>query len=574
MIFLRPWAFLLLLIPFFFLYKGYKNGYFQSPWKHVLDAHLMPHLMVQKNNQGLSKKTISFLCALWVWLTFAAAGPAFYKTTVETASSQNGLVVVLDMSPAMSEQKLFTTKLKLFDLLKSQKEDLIGLVLTDQYAYTALPITPDKTLFQNIIPTISRETIPILGSNPASGVNQAVQLLKQSNLKNGRILLITGGLVEPNSLNQVIKKSPYPVSILGIGTNEKLPADIGNGNFWKQSDGTPYLTTLAADTLSKNSRFSYHSLDNADLKYLLPEHPVSDLQKSNDTIEIYQDIGIYMLLPALLLVAFAFKPGILWSLFFFILLSENVYASSPFFRKEQENYLTQVKAVNAYRNGLYEQAAALFSLDPSADGFYNTGNSLANLGQIDKAIAAYEEALLLNPSHKDARFNLEYLKKQKNQDPSQNLKNNQNLDPSQNTNSSESSQNSQINQPSQQQNNNKEDPQNNPSAQQKEQNSPYPQKSPQPNENNSDNNPPHNSSQSSEKKTSPSKQETNQKEQTSSSQDKNSSVQNSSDDSLSYEGKSVTQDMQQQQEWLDRVQSDPGRVLKYRLYRQYKEKLK
>ena len=47
MIFLRPWAFLLLLIPLFFIYKGYRSGFFQSAWKQVLDPHLMPHVMVR-----------------------------------------------------------------------------------------------------------------------------------------------------------------------------------------------------------------------------------------------------------------------------------------------------------------------------------------------------------------------------------------------------------------------------------------------------------------------------------------------------------------------------------------------
>ncbi len=540
MIFLRPWAFLLLLIPVFFIYKGYRSGFFQSAWKHVLDPHLMPHVMVRLKSDGLSRKMLFFLLGLWCWLTLAAAGPAFYKTTVETVARQKGLVVVLDMSPAMTEQKLFTARLKLFDLLKMQHETLVGLVITDQYAYTALPLTQDTALFQNIIPTISRQVIPIIGSNPAGGINQAVQLLQQSGLTSGQILLLTGGIIDEKPILQAISKSPYPVSILGIGTSDKVPADLGNGVFWEEREGIPYLTSLPKEKLSSQARFAYHTLDNADLKALLPETEPADLKKSDETVPIYQDIGIYMLLPAVVLVAFVFKPGVLWGLLLIICLSGTVQAS-PFLRQEQELYQTQMQAVKAYRNGQYEQAAVLFSKDPTANGFYNTGNALALSGQIDKAIAAYEQALKLNPAHQDARFNLEYLKKQQPPPPPQqgNDKNEaggQGSSDNQNGGSSEQT-----------------DAQNTPDSSEAQQES-SPKESDTSESSTSDNNP-RNRSQEASARQQP--------------------FQSSADTNTSdTKERPVTQDMQQQQEWLDRVQSDPGRVLKYRLYRQYKEQIR
>lgn len=546
MIFLRPWAFLLLLIPLFFIYKGYRSGFFQSAWKQVLDPHLMPHVMVRLQSAGLSKKMLFFLLGLWCWLTLAAAGPAFYKTTVETAVRQKGLVVVLDMSPAMTEQKLFTARLKLFDLLKMQHETLVGLVITDQYAYTALPLTQDTALFQNIIPTLSRQVVPIIGSNPAAGIHQAVLLLQQSGLTTGQILLITGGIVDEKPIMQAALKSPYPVSILGIGTSDKVPADLGNGVFWEDPDGTPYLTFLPKEKLSSHARFVYHTLDNTDLQTLLPETVPTDFKKADESIPIYQDIGIYMLLPAVVLVAFVFKPGVLWSVLLMICLSGSPQAASPFLRQEQETYQIQMQAVKAYRNGQYEEAAALFSTDPTANGFYNTGNAWAHAGQIDKAIAAYEQALKLNPAHQDARFNLEYLKKQQPPQP-----------PQQGDGQNEAA--GQKDKTDDTGGQGASDTRNDGSSDQRDsQNAP-------------------DASQTQSQSKEPDASDTPQADQGRPSQEPSGQQRpqpSGHSDTSDRQERPVTQDMQQQQEWLDRVQSDPGRVLKYRLYRQYKEQIR
>jgi len=48
-----------------------------------------------------------------------------------------------------------------------------------------------------------------------------------------------------------------------------------------------------------------------------------------------------------------------------------------------------------------------------AEAWYNYGNAQYRLGQFDKAIQAYREALNLNPKDQDAKFNLELLQKQK-----------------------------------------------------------------------------------------------------------------------------------------------------------------
>ena len=74
-------------------------------------------------------------------------------------------------------------------------------------------------------------------------------------------------------------------------------------------------------------------------------------------------------------------------------------------------------ATEAYSAGEYAKAAELYenalsTLGESARIYYNLGNAYYKMNQIPSAILNYERALLLNPSDKDARFNLEIAKLQ------------------------------------------------------------------------------------------------------------------------------------------------------------------
>lgn len=73
------------------------------------------------------------------------------------------------------------------------------------------------------------------------------------------------------------------------------------------------------------------------------------------------------------------------------------------------------KGVAAYRAGRYAQATREFTVEDGADEtvatIYNLGNSLAQLGEFQKAIGAYQRVLRFNPEHADAIHNLEIVKK-------------------------------------------------------------------------------------------------------------------------------------------------------------------
>ena len=68
------------------------------------------------------------------------------------------------------------------------------------------------------------------------------------------------------------------------------------------------------------------------------------------------------------------------------------------------------KASSAFRDQDYDMALKYYQEITTTDGFYNLGNTYAAKGDIKAAMAAYEHALNLDPTHQDAKHNLDVLK--------------------------------------------------------------------------------------------------------------------------------------------------------------------
>ena len=94
-----------------------------------------------------------------------------------------------------------------------------------------------------------------------------------------------------------------------------------------------------------------------------------------------------------------------------------------------------------YKQGRYDDAAATYQklaqdgtdTERQASTYYNMGNTYVKQRKLDEAIEAYKNALRLTPDDKEAKFNLAYAKKLK-QDEDKKNDQNQNQDQNQDRN--------------------------------------------------------------------------------------------------------------------------------------------
>lgn len=398
MILMRPWLLILWLLPLLWLHA--QNTGKIGAWKKICDEHLLPYLSVKVKGR---KKTFykGYLTLLWMWLVLAASGPAFFQQQEETFLEKKAIVAVLDLSPAMTESLLAEARFKLFDFVKTTSAD-VGFVISDAQAYTVVPITPDKAIIQQVLPTVDSTVAPMLGSAPEKGLQRADDLLKQAGYTQGQILLLTAGIVNMDALEQAAKNISYPISILGFGESAPHPM-MWKKDFWKDALGIPYQAALDVRRLDAIGFYQKSVLDNRDLDKINQQTGV--MERTPQPWEDYQDIGVWMVLFALPFAAVLFRRGLLFIVILCVLSTSS--QASWFMRQEQEDYTLSQQGIQAYRQKDFEQAEHLFA---AAHNVYNQANARAMQHDFPGAIELYEQELAAHPDNEDARFNRDYLK--------------------------------------------------------------------------------------------------------------------------------------------------------------------
>ena len=319
--------------------------------------------------------------------------------------------------------------------------------------------------------------MPHQGSYPEKALQKAVELFRQASVVNGHVLMVTDGIDSPGISGAVNKLTDagYSLSILGIGTEEGAPIANRSGGFVKDQRGSIVLSRLDAQKLQDVARqgngvFRKMSANDSDINHLLQVVSPSKMQeefsvqkeKLNLSADQWREEGPWILILLLPLIALIFRRGYLVILLAVILpFPHGAYAfewSSLWKNQDQQaaSALEQGdsksaaemfsdpewKAAASYRAGDYQKAIESLQDIQNPDAIYNRGNALARTGDIQQAIQAYEEALKLDPQHKDAKYNRdllqEYLEKQQQQQQQDNNQSQNNEDNRDNKNSQDS----------------------------------------------------------------------------------------------------------------------------------------
>ncbi len=421
--FLRPWWLLGLIIPAAVYVFTYKNSQIQSAWQKVCDKNLLDYLLIKNNGTKGYKASVS-AALITLFLVMALAGPTWLKKENPALSVENPVMILLNMSGEMwnkdvSPSRIERAKYVIKDLTKSLKNTESGLIVYSKEPFMITPLTEDTSLIDNIMSALQLDIMPQDGDRLDRAIELAVSRMQKTGLPHGNLIVITSNVGErfDAALTGASQASDagFDVNIVNISktTNDKLQmvADKGNGLYLNYQQSLAPLIQKINDITAK------------------------EIKQSKNMQTVWEDMGWYLLwLPALLFL-FSFRRGafvIILGCFFNIytaeaswFLNDNQEALHDF---EKQNYAeaaekftdTQWKGAAAYKNGDYEAAYENFLQKTDATALYNQGNALAKGGKIAEAIKKYEEALQKQPDFADAKFNLEYLKKQQQQKNQQN----------------------------------------------------------------------------------------------------------------------------------------------------------
>lgn len=437
----------------------------QSGWQSVLASHLYQHLIT---TAGLKKirPPLFLLGFCWTLAAIALAGPTWERLPQPVYQLNTGKVVLIDMSLSMratdvKPDRLTRAKYKAIDLVNAITEGETGLVAYAGDAFTISPLSSDAQNLTTLIPSLTPEIMPIAGSDPALGLQAAIELLNNAGYQQGEIFWITDGVTnqQMKEVSEIFNDSTFRLSVLGVGTEQGAPIKQLNGELLKNSRGAIVIPKLTVDNLKSLSRSSggrYASMqsDDSDITYLIEQTLIEQDQTEDEEAkqekfgDKWHELGPYLLLIILPFAAYSFRRGIVTVVFIGVLLP----TYSPEARADwwQNMWKTpDQQAMQAYNKNQYEQAANTFDdnlwqgtahyknndyqaalesfsqVKPSdksyTDATYNAGNALAQLGEIDQAIAAYDEVLQQQPDHEEAITNkalLEKLKEQQDQEQS------------------------------------------------------------------------------------------------------------------------------------------------------------
>jgi Ca-activated chloride channel family protein len=423
------------------LLRGRADG---GGWRSVVEPSLRPYVLAEP--EVLRDSRLALVAALAAWLlgVVALAGPAWERLPVPAFRSDEALVVALDLSRSMDAgdvepSRLARAKLKLLDLLERRAAGQTALVVFSTHAFTVTPLTTDTRTISSLVTAVDTNIMPTQGGSIAAGLTKAAMLLEQTGLSSGDILLITDSEVDAADLDLAgeLAGDGYRVSVLAVGTDQGAPIPRAEGGFVTDSNGQVVIPQLDASSLQRlvaagGGRFAALAPNDRDLDTLFPAALPLDVALDEAAGEQYEadvwlDRGLVLAVVLLPLLALSFRRG--WICGFALvalapLPRAHAFEWQDLWQRPDQRGLEALEAQQAeqaaqlfenpewrsaaqYRAGQFEESAVTLANVESAASHYNRGNALAKAGQLPAAIAAYDRALELDPGNEDARYNRE-----------------------------------------------------------------------------------------------------------------------------------------------------------------------
>jgi len=418
----------------------------QSAWKQYISPHLSQLLVTQTVEKTHQPKWVLIAC--WIIAVIALAGPALNKQSLPVFATEQGRVLIMDMSQSMyaidlSPNRLSYAKFRATDLLNELKEGETGLIAYAGDAYTISPLTRDSSTILNLLPTLSPDIMPTKGSNLAAALSLAEKLLAQGGHVSGDIIVMTDG-ISAQQFNQATSavNDRYRLSIMAFGSKQGAPIRLADGQLLRDNSNEVVVAKTDYGLLQKLVKQHQGILvpaqtDGSDIstltQWLASDGKASETELAGET---WQDLGPYLAMLLVIPILMSFRQGLLTVMLNPVLLlsaamaiglthsqpaqasvwqdlwqtqdqqAESAFQQGEFAQAADTFKDTQWRASAHYKAGNYKQALAEFEQNNTAQGLFNQGNALMHLKDYPEAITRYQKAIVAQSPFIEAEQNL------------------------------------------------------------------------------------------------------------------------------------------------------------------------
>ncbi len=219
--------------------------------------------------------SVLLLILFFVFGLLAASGVTWGRRTVEDDRSGVDLVFVLDTSRSMLADDLEPSRLaRSRDAVRAALRELdfnrFSLVVFRGDAVTAIPMTEDTVSIDNFLAGVSVQVMTSPGSDPASGLTEALDAFPPGTNRHRLILLLSDGeSVGGGDLEEAVARAAredIPVFTVAAGTGEGTRIPLGDTTFLTDEAGNPVLSRVdvsALEGIAEETGGAFISLEEA-----------------------------------------------------------------------------------------------------------------------------------------------------------------------------------------------------------------------------------------------------------------------------------------------------------------------
>ena len=244
------YLFLLLLIPFFFIFYAVMLKLRKRRIRRFGDESLVKEIMPSSSVSKGWVKTVLFSAAFFFFV-IGLSRPQIGAKLKEHQTKGVEIMIALDVSNSMlaqdySPNRLERAKLSISRLVDRLRDDRIGLIVFAGNSFVQLPITTDYVSAKMFLNSISTESVPVQGTAIWEAINTAVRSFSAQSEKSRAIVIITDGENHEDDPVAAAKQAAelgVRIFTIGVGSPEGQPIPV-DGELLRDRNGEIVVSRL------------------------------------------------------------------------------------------------------------------------------------------------------------------------------------------------------------------------------------------------------------------------------------------------------------------------------------------